>query len=140
MQKKQLIFPFRFLLAGAMLFVVFSFQRDEVISGDLAFLIGEYEYICSYDNGVKKEAAETPDKYSLRITSKSELFVYKNGKKIDKFEFTGEQLPVLDEYEYVMFNKKVKGTFQNYPLFYKGDTVVMHVLPFEFNDNYFRKR
>lgn len=120
--------------------MAFSFQQDEVISGDLAFLIGEYEYICSYDNGVKKEASETADKYTLRITSKSELFVYRNGKKINKFEFTDVQLPVLDEFEYVMFNHKVKGTYQNYPLFYKGDTVVMHVLPFEFNDNYFRKR
>lgn len=140
MQKKQLFAPLRLLIAGAFLFMAFSFQQDEVISGDLAFLIGEYEYICSYDNGVKKEASETADKYTLRITSKSELFVYRNGKKINKFEFTDVQLPVLDEFEYVMFNHKVKGTYQNYPLFYKGDTVVMHVLPFEFNDNYFRKR
>lgn len=139
MQKKLVTGTMRSLLVGMLILMAFSFQRDEVISGELAFLIGEYEYICSFDNGVKKEATETADKYTLRITKKSELLVYKNGKKIEKYKFSDVQLPVLDEYEYVMFNKKVDGTLQNYPLFYKGDTVVMHVIPYEYNDNYFRK-
>lgn len=139
MQKKHVTGTVRSLLVGMLILMAFSFQRDEVISGDLAFLIGEYEYICSFDNGVKKEATETVDKYTLRITKKSELLIYKNGKKMDKYKFSDVQLPVLDEYDYVMFNKKVGGTLENYPLFYKGDTVVMHILPYEYNDNYFRK-
>jgi hypothetical protein len=121
----------------AVLFVILSsFRSDEVISGDLAFLIGDYDLICVFDNGKKTEAAEVPDKYSVRITKKSEMLVYKNGKKLDKFRFSDVTLPVLDEHDYVMFYKKD----QFYPLFYKGDTVVMHIYPYEFNDNYFVKR
>ena len=126
----------RLIAVIGLFFVSASFQRDQVISGDLAFLIGEYDFICSYNNGAKIEASAVPDKYTLKITKKSEMIVYKNGKKLDKYEFSNTQLPVLDEYEYVMFNKKE----QNYPLFYKGDTVVMHISPIEFNDNYFQKR
>jgi hypothetical protein len=128
--------PLRLIAVIGLFFVSASFQRDQVISGDLAFLIGEYDFICSYNNGAKIEASEVQDKYTLKITKKSEMIVYKNGKKLDKYEFSNTQLPVLDEYEYVMFNKKE----QNYPLFYKGDTVVMHISPIEFNDNYFQKR
>ena len=128
--------PMRLIAVIGLFFVSASFQRDQVISGDLAFLIGEYDFICSYNNGAKIEASAVPDKYTLKITKKSEMIVYKNGKKLDKYEFSNTQLPVLDEYEYVMFNKKE----QNYPLFYKGDTVVMHISPIEFNDNYFQKR
>lgn len=124
-----------FLITGLVVLLT-SFRGDEVISGDLAFLIGDYDFICSFDNGVKTEGSTVADKYSLRITKKSEMFVYKNGKKLNKYEFSNVQLSVLDEHEYVMFYKKD----QFYPLFYKGDTVVMHISPFEFNDNYFLKR
>ncbi|HLP56463.1 MAG TPA: hypothetical protein VK151_15610 [Fluviicola sp.] len=128
--------PLRVFAVIGLFLVTASFQREQVISGDLAFLIGEYDFICSYNNEVKTEASAVPDKYTLKITKKSEMIVYKNGKKLDKYEFSSTKLPVLDEYEYVMFNKRE----QNYPLFYKGDTVVMHITPFEYNDNYFRKR
>ncbi|ASS49773.1 MAG: hypothetical protein A3D31_09350 [Candidatus Fluviicola riflensis] len=136
MKSKSWMKPLRMIAVIGLFFVSASFQRDQVISGDLAFLIGEYDFICSFNNGTKIEPSEVPDKYTLKITKKSEMIVYKNGKKLDKYEFSNTQLPVLDEYEYVMFNKKE----QNYPLFYKGDTVVMHISPIEYNDNYFRKR
>lgn len=126
----------RLFLVTGLVVLLTSFRGDEVISGDLAFLIGDYDFICSFDNGVKTEGSTVADKYSLRITKKSEMFVYKNGKKLNKYEFSSVQLSVLDEHDYVMFYKKD----QFYPLFYKGDTVVMHISPFEFNDNYFLKR
>lgn len=123
-------------MIGLLLTTASFLQRDEVISGDLAFLIGDYDFICVFDNGKKTESDQVPDKYSLKITKKSELFVYKNGKKLTKYEFSDIKLAVLDEHDYVMFYRKD----QYYPLFYKGDTVVMHITPFEFNDNYFVKR
>src|SRR3989338_6864755 len=123
MKSKSWMKPLRMIAVIGLFFVSASFQRDQVISGDLAFLIGEYDFICSFNNGTKIEPSEVPDKYTLKITKKSEMIVYKNGKKLDK-------------YEYVMLNKKE----QNYPLFYKGYTVVMHISPIEYNDNYFRKR
>jgi hypothetical protein len=126
----------RMALAAGLFVVLSAFRSDEVISGDLAFLIGDYDLICVFDNGKKTEASDVPDKYSLRITKKSEMLVYKNGKKLDKFRFSDVTLPVLDEHDYVMFYKKD----QFYPLFYKGDTVVMHIYPYEFNDNYYVKR
>jgi len=125
----------RLSLLGTLFILATSFHGDEVISGDLAFLIGDYEFICSFDNGVKTESTAVPDKYTLRITRKSDMLVYKNGKKLEKYEFSSVTLPVLDEHDYVMFHKKE----QYYPLFYKGDTVVMHITPFEYNDNYFVK-
>ncbi len=126
----------RLFLVTGLVILLTSFRGDEVISGDLAFLIGDYDFICSFDNGVKTEGSTVADKYSLRITKKSEMLVFKNGKKLNKYEFSNVQLSVLDEHDYVMFYKKD----QFYPLFYKGDTVVMHISPFEFNDNYFLKR
>ena len=136
MMTKKWMNPVRMIALIGLVFMGASFQRDQVISGDLAFLIGEYDFICAFDNGTKIEPTAVPDKYTLKITRKSEMFVYKNGKKLDKYEFSNIKLPILEEYKYVMFNKKE----QNYPLFYKGDTVVMHITPFEFNDNYFCKR
>lgn len=123
-------------LLAAVLFMTASFKGDEVISGELAFLIGDYDFICSFQDGVRSDKQTLPDTYSLRITKKSELFVYKNNKKLEKYHFSDIELPVLDEHDYVMFYKKD----QYYPLFYKGDTVVMHISPREFNDNYFVKR
>jgi hypothetical protein len=64
------------------------------------------------------------------------MIFYRNDKKVDKYHFSGVRLDVLDDHQYVMFYKKD----QYYPLFYKGDTVVMHLLPVEFDDNYFVKR
>lgn len=124
------------LVAGFLVLLSSAMKSDNVISGDLAFLIGDYDLICVFDQGKKTEASAVPDKYSLRITKKDEMTVFKNGKKLDKFRFSDVTLPVLDEHEYVMFYKKD----QYYPLFYKGDTVVMHIYPYEFNDNYFLKR
>jgi len=136
MNSKKWFSKTRIFLVAGLIMLLSSFRGDEIISGDLAFLIGDYDFICSFDNGVKKEASAVTDKYSLRITKKSEMFVYKNGKKLTKYEFSDIKLPILDEHDYVMFYKKD----QFYPLFYKGDTVVMHITPFEFNDNYFSKR
>ena len=136
MKKGQLTKWMRLMTIAGLLVVLSSFQRDEVISGDKAFLIGEYDFICSFHNAVKTEASAVPDKYSLKITKKSEMFFYKNGKKLDKYHFSGVRLDILGDNNYVMFYKKN----QNYPLFYKGDTVVMHITPFEFDDNYFVKR
>lgn len=127
----------RLLAVVGLLLLTSSFlQHDEVISGDLAFLIGDYDFICVFDNGKKTESSAIPDKYSLKITKKSEMLVYKNGKKVSKYAFSDIKLAVLDEHQYVMFYHKD----QYYPLFYKGDTVVMHITPFEFNDNYYVKR
>lgn len=127
----------RITCAGILLLVLSSFQRDEVISGDLAFLVGDYEYLCTFsDNASKRTGAETlNDKYTVKITRKSEMIVYKNGKKLDKYTFSDARVPVLEEENYVMFNKKD----QFYPLFYKGDTIVFHITPFQYDDNYFVK-
>lgn len=136
MNTKKWLPKTRLFLVTGLVVLLTSFRGDEVISGDLAFLIGDYDFICSFDNGVKTEGSTVADKYSLRITKKSEMLVFKNGKKLNKYQFSSVTLPVLDEHDYVMFYKKD----QFYPLFYKGDTVVMHISPFEFNDNYFLKR
>ena len=136
MNTKKWLPKTRLFLVTGLVVLLTSFRGDEVISGDLAFLIGDYDFICSFDNGVKTEGITVADKYSLRITKKSEMLVFKNGKKLNKYQFSSVTLPVLDEHDYVMFYKKD----QFYPLFYKGDTVVMHISPFEFNDNYFLKR
>ena len=136
MNTKKWLPKTRLFLVTGLVVLLTSFRGDEVISGDLAFLIGDYDFICSFDNGVKTEGSKVADKYSLRITKKSEMLVFKNGKKLNKYQFSSVTLPILDEHDYVMFYKKD----QFYPLFYKGDTVVMHISPFEFNDNYFLKR
>lgn len=115
--------------------IVSSFRGEDVISGDKEHLIGKYEFICTYKDNVKTDASASVDSYSLKISKKSELVVYKNGKKQNKFEFSSVEIPVEYDYDYVMFHKKD----QFYPMFYKGDTVVIHIYPFEFQDNYFRK-
>lgn len=112
-----------------------SFQEEEVISGDRAKLIGDYTFICSFDQETKSDSSAFTEKYTLRITDKSELFVYRNGKKQSKYEFSNVRVPVDYPNDYVMFRRKN----QYYPMFYRGDTVVIHVYPFEFQDNYFRK-
>ncbi len=136
MNTKNWLLKTRLFVVTGLVLLLTSFRGDEVISGELAFLIGDYDFICSFDNGVKREGNTVSDKYSLRITKKSEMIVFKNGKKMTKYEFSDVKLPILDEHDYVMFYRKD----QFYPLFYKGDTVVMHITPFEFNDNYFSKR
>lgn len=136
MKKIQLTTWMRLMTVAGLLTVLSSFQRDEVISGDKAFLIGEYDFICAFRGKEKTEASDVQDKYSLKITKKSEMFFYRNGKKLDKYHFSDIRLDILDDHNYVMFYRKD----QHYPLFYKGDTVVMHIVPFEFDDNYFVKR
>jgi transposase len=136
MKRSNCINVIRLLTVAGFLVLLSAFRGDKVISGDKAFLIGEYDFICVYKQGVKTEASAVPDKYSLKITKKSEMLVYKNGKKLNKYHFSDIQLDVLDDHQYVMFYQED----QFYPLFYKGDTVVMHITPFEFDDNYFVKR
>lgn len=116
--------------------ILFSFQGDErVISGKLDFLIGNYQFICSFENDKKTDSSQVTENYTLRISKKDELLVYKNGKKQSKYTFSKVEVPLLDEFEYVMFNKKN----QFYPLFYKGDSVIINIFPFNFQDNYYRK-
>jgi hypothetical protein len=136
MKKSNWMKGMRWITLTGFLVLLSAFRSDEVITGDLAFLVGEYDFICSFNRDVKTEAAAIPDKYSLKITKKDEMIFYKNGKKVDKYHFSSVRLDVLDDHRYVMFYKKD----QYYPLFYKGDTVVMHLLPTEFDDNYFVKR
>lgn len=121
-----------FLFSG----ILFSFRGDEpIIAGKLDFLIGNYQFICSFEGDTKKDSSQVTEKYTLRITKKDELFVYKNGKKQSKYTFSTVEVPLLDEFEYVMFNKKN----QFYPLFYKGDSVIINIFPFNYQDNYYRK-
>jgi hypothetical protein len=123
--------------AGILLLVLSSFQRDQVITGNLAFLVGEYDFLCTFQENATRRvgAEELTDKYTVKITKKDEMIVYKNGKKLDKYTFNDARVPVLEEENYVMFNKKD----QFYPLFYKGDTIVFHITPFQYDDNYFVK-
>lgn len=109
---------------------------DPVIKGDLAFLLGDYDFIFS-DGGKNqvKQASEYPDKYTLKI-KKNDLIFYKNGKKQKKYPFSDIKLDLLDDGTYVMFFKD--GEF--YPMFYYGDTVRVHVYPIEYHDDYFVKQ
>ena len=129
------------LLAGmvltGLLLSASSVQREDVIRGELAFLEGEYDYVYS-DAGKEKTkvAADFTDKYSLRITKKSEIILLKNGKKFKKYAFSAVRLALLDEYDYLMFEKNN----EYYPMFYSGDTVHIHIYPVEYDDNYYVKR
>ena len=121
----------------ALLLSASSSQHEDVITGELAFLEGEYEFIYSQgEAGRVVQPTELPDVYSLRITKKSDLFLLKNGKKFNKYSFSKVKAPLLKDNNYVMF--LVGDTY--YPMFYKGDTLHTHALPIEFNENYFVKR
>jgi hypothetical protein len=112
-------------------------RHEDIITGKLAFLAGEYDYIYSDAGKGKTQTASTlPDTYRLRITKKSAIILLKNGKKFRKYSFSGIRLDLLEEYDYVMFEKDN----EYYPMFYTGDTVRIHIFPVEYDDNYFVKR
>lgn len=127
---------------GVVAFIVLAvlmstgYKKDEpIIQMKAPQLIGEYEYICSFNEKVKTDASAVPDKYTLKISKRDVLTISKNGKRLKKCHFSTVEVPVTYDYDFIMFHEKD----QFYPMFYKGDTVVQHLIPFEFQDNYFRK-
>ncbi len=135
MKRKQMGMRFSVLLVLAVA-VMSMRSSDPVIKGDMAFLIGDYNFI--YSDGGKnlvKQASEYTDKYTLKI-KKNDLVLYKNGKKHKKYPFSDVKLDLLEDGTYVMFWKD--GEF--YPLFYKGDTISIHIFPIEYHDNFYVKQ
>lgn len=130
------------LITGTLMSASVS-DHEDVITGELAFLEGEYDFIYA-DAGNSKgpenrnltKAEQFPDLYTIKITSKSELILYKNGKKRKKYPFSSIKMPLLEDNTYVMFYKDR----EFYPLFYSGDTVHIHIFPEEYIDNYYVKR
>lgn len=128
---KRLVLPVLCLLC-------FSFipsSEDGLINEKYAFLIGEYKLLVIYNNG-KVVESNTDAIYKLVINGKDQLLVYKNNRKVKKYQFHEGRSPIpLDSEDYLLF----KTGQENFPLFFKGDTIVQFIYPNEFDDNYFRK-
>ena len=122
---------------AALLVSASAARHEDVITGELAFLAGEYDYVYSDAGKGKTQTASTlPDTYTVRITKKSAIILLRNGKKFRKYSFSGVRLDLLEEYDYVMFER----ANEYYPMFYAGDTIRIHIFPVEYDDNYFVKR
>ena len=126
---------FVLFILGTVLLSMKSSSYDNVIKGDLAFLIGTYDFTFN-DDGQKniKKADQYPDKYSVKIT-KSSLVLYKNDRKEAKYPFSDIKLDILDDGTYVMFMRE--GEY--YPMFYKDNKISIHVFPEMYIDNYYFK-
>lgn len=106
-----------------------------VIKKNYKFLIGEYELIDVKEDG-KPVTPNTTERVTMTITKKDKLFIYKNGDLVDEYDFNSRRSPFPTETEkYVLFNKEN----ENYPMFFKGDSVIQFIYPNEFAENYFRK-
>jgi hypothetical protein len=125
---------FSFVMLGAMLMSATSSVQG-VIKKNYKFLIGEYELIAVKDEG-KTLTPNVPGRITMTVTKKDKLMIYKDGSLVDQYDFNSLRSPFPTETEkYVLFNKEN----ENYPLFFKGDSVIQFIYPNEFSENYFRK-
>jgi hypothetical protein len=112
-----------------------SSYPENVINGDLSFLLGDYDFVHNDDgSGNVKTTADYSSKYSLKIT-KSHLILLKDGKKALKYPFSSVKLDLLKDGTYVMFMKD--GEY--FPMFYKDNKVSVHIYPEMYIDNYYLK-
>jgi len=125
---------FSFLMLGTTLMSVTSSVQG-VIKRDYKFLIGEYELIDVKEDG-KTLTPNVSGKITMAVTKKDKLMIYKDGSLVEQYDFNSRRSPFPTETEkYVLFNKEN----ENYPLFFKGDSVIQFIYPNEYSENYFRK-
>ena len=125
------------LILSTATIILFSFAPSEkgIIKSKFPNMIGEYELIVIYGQGVKEEPSVS-GKITMKITKGDGLFVYNNGKKVSKYTFNNLKSPLpLGTEDYIMFNEKN----ENSALFYKGDTIIQILYPNAYSENYFRK-
>lgn len=131
---KKSIFSFGFVALALCLLSVASSTRG-VVKEKYPFLAGEYELIVIYHDE-KVEEPEIEGKITMKITKSDAMTIFNNGKKISKFTLNDGRAPLsMGNEDYVMFNLKN----ENFPLFYKGDSIIQFIYPNEYSDNYFRK-
>ncbi|MFT5860046.1 MAG: hypothetical protein ACI865_002154 [Flavobacteriaceae bacterium] len=114
-------------------------SKKPPISDDLNYLIGDYDFVYSYDYGGEYEVnSDLPNKYGIRITSKHKLKIFKDGLEVDSYKLVGEEQyePALEmSYVYI---KHARNSW--YPFYFSGDTIMMRLSPSTNNDNYFLKQ
>lgn len=98
-------------------------------------LIGTYKWALTMRDGRKVEASSLEDEFTVKINGRDQLLFFKNGKRVLKYIFTPGEAPLLEEGNYVLFRDGA----EHFPLFYRNDTIVGFVYPYEFDDNYFVK-
>lgn len=98
-------------------------------------LIGTYKWALTMRDGRKVEASSLEDEFTVKINGRDQLLFFKNGKRMLKYIFTPGEAPMLEEGNYVLFRDGA----EHFPLFYRNDTIVAFVYPYEFDDNYFVK-
>lgn len=131
---KKGLFSFGFIALAVCLLSVASSSRG-VVKDKYPFLAGEYELLVIYSDGEVEESA-IEGKITMKITKSDAMTIYNNGKKISKFTLNAGRAPLsMGNEDYVMFNLKN----ENFPLFYKGDSIIQFLYPNEYSDNYFRK-
>lgn len=131
---KKGIFSLGFVALAVCLLSFVSSSRG-VVKDKYPFLAGEYELIVIYNEG-KVEEPVIEGKITMKITKSDAMMIYNNGKKISKFTINDGRAPLsMGNEDYVMFNLKN----ENFPLFYKGDSIIQFIYPNEYSDNYFRK-
>lgn len=132
MSKLTKLFVF-LVFASSLLSMTSSVQG--VIKSKYRFLVGEYELISVQDQG-KELSPSVTGKVTMKVTKKDKLFIYNDGRLVQEYDFNSRRSPMPTETEkYVLFNKEN----ENYPLFFKGDSVIQFVYPNEYYENYFRK-
>lgn len=124
-----------FLVLAAGILLSHTASTSGVIKSKYPFMVGEYELIVIYNEGEVEEPLVS-GKITMKITKGDALTIYKDGKKIGKYAFNDRRAPIdMGSEDYVMFNK----SNENYPMFFKGDSLIQFIYPNEFSDNYFRK-
>ena len=125
---------FMFLFFGATMLSATSSVQG-VIKSKYRFLVGEYELISVQEEGrVIKPAVS--GKITMKVTKKDKLLIYNDGGLVDEYDFNSRRSPIPTETEkYVLFDKDN----ENYPLFFKGDSIIQFIYPNEYSENYFRK-
>ena len=124
-----------FILTASVFMFSFTSSQKGIIKSKFPNMIGEYELIVIYSDGVPVEQA-IPGKITMKITKGDDLYIYNNGKKVSKYEFNDRRSPLpMGTEDYIMFNEKN----ENSALFYKGDTIIQILYPNTYSENYFRK-
>lgn len=128
----------RQFLFGCGIVIVLSFTRSNrgVISFYYPYLIGDYALVkVVSDEGIKCSPG-LKDTFQLVITKNDRLHFYELGKKKKNLSFIAARSPVEEDENYVLF---LDGQ-DNYPLYFRGDTVINYFWPNQYADNYFIRK
>jgi hypothetical protein len=98
-------------------------------------LIGTYTWALTMRDGRKVEASSIDETFTVKITGRDQLLFFRNGKRMLKYILTEGEAPLIEEGNYVLFRDGA----EHFPLFFRNDTIVAFVYPYEFEDNYFVK-